>query len=284
MSITSTNELDRAISALYTDFTISKAAIANGAVGQYISLWRATGLPGQGAIPTGVGVGPQTPDNTTTGALNFTNRTLPQRSYISSMEMSSTNPIHTLEIHDRLAHQGGFVGNVTTSQIAAFDFNALLISQNLDARKGDTNYSDIQWWLEWYTDTGATASNATINVVFNDGTSGNLTVVAVGGTVRAGRMIPLNSLIASADQGKFIRGINNITLSASTGTAGNFGITATRYRCSILARSVNVKNSALWDKLGFPEILASSCLFPVTVIGSGTTSGTVQSKVKMVYM
>ena len=37
--------------------------------------------------------------------------------------------------------------------------------------------------------------NATVTVTYDDGTSGNLTTFAAGGTIRAGRMIPLNQLI-----------------------------------------------------------------------------------------
>lgn len=282
MAITSTNELSRGIRSKYTDFTISKNSLGNTAGGQYFSLWQASGFPIAGATPTGVGTGPIVVNNTTTGTISLTNRTAPVKNYISDIEVSTANALISLEIHDRLAHQGGFSGIVTTAQIASFDFSSLSLS-NISERKGDANYSDIQWWLEWYTATGATASNATINVTFNDATTGNLTVVAVGGTVRAGRMIPLNSLVAAADQGKFIRGINNITLSASTGTAGNFGFTATRYRCSLLTRTANVRYQRTWEQIGFPEIYSESGLFPVALVGNSTTTGIIQANGKLVY-
>lgn len=280
MSITTVDQFHLANDSRYQEFLVSKASLANSAAGQYFSLWTAAGLPAAGAAPGGVGVGPIVPNNTTTGAILLSDALTPEENYISELEMTAANPMTTVEIHDRLAHQSGFSGIVTTGQIAAFDFNAIS-SSNASERKGDADYSDIQWWLEWYTATGATASNATINVVFNDGSSNNLTVVAVGGTVRAGRMIPLNSLIDTADQGKFIRGINSITLSASTGTAGNFGITATRYRCSILARTTNVRNRAIWEQLAFPQIYRQSALFPI-VLTSTTSTGVVNSLVKVV--
>ena len=281
MAITTVDQFHLANDSHYQEFLVSKASLANAAAGQYFSLWTAAGLPGTGAAPGGVGVGPVVPNNTTTGAILLPDALAPEENYISELEMTAANPMTTVEIHDRLAHQSGFSGIVTTGQIAAFDFNAIS-SSNVSERKGDANYSDIQWWLEWYTATGATASNATINAVFNDGSSNNLTVVAVGGTVRAGRMIPLNSLIDAADQGKFIRGINSITLSASTGTAGNFGITATRYRCSLLARTTNVRNRAIWEQLAFPQIYPQSALFPI-VLTSTTNTGVINSLVKVVH-
>jgi hypothetical protein len=255
-----------------------KSSIANTVAAQYFSLWRALGYPGQGAIPTTAAI----PTHATLGAFSFSQQTLPVTSYLGLLEGISINAGQTIEFHDRLMHMGGLVGNVTTSQTVNLDVDANLGTSNLDARKGDGDYSDIQWWMEWYTDTGATASNATINVTFNDTTSANLTVVAVGGTVRASRMIPLNGLIASADQGKYIRDINNVTLSASTGTAGNFGFTATRYRGAVYCAAGNVRFNSTWTEMNLPEIFNSSCLFPIT-IASTTTTGLLRGAAKIIH-
>ena len=281
MAITTVDQFGLAFDSAYQDILVSKASLANAGVGQYFSLWQSAGLPTAGATPTGAGTGPQLVNNTTTGAMPIANRSSPLANYLAEVEMYAANQITTLEIHDRLAHQGGFSGTVTTAQIAAFDFNSLTLS-NISERKGDNNYSDIQWWLEWYVGTGATASNATVNVTFNDGTTGNLTAIALGGIVRAGRMLPLNSLIGAADQGKYIRGVNSITLSASTGTTGNFGITATRYRCGILSRTVNTRNRSIWEQIGFPIIHTDSALFPI-VLTNSTTTGIINSTIKVVY-
>jgi hypothetical protein len=134
--------------------------------------------------------------------------------------------------------------------------------------------------MEWYADTGATASNATINVTYNDDTSGNLTVVAVGGTLRASRMILLNGLIPAAASGKFIRDINTVILSASTTGAGNFGFTATRYRSGIYQPIANARFTADWAELGFPEIHNESCIFPIQ-LASTTSTGIVRATGKI---
>jgi hypothetical protein len=179
-------------------------------------------------------------------------------------------------------HMGGLNATLTTSQTVDLDLHANIASDNLEARLGDTNYSDVQWWMEWYTDTGATASNATINVTYNDGTSGNLSVQAVGGTSRASRMFPLNNLIPSADAGKYIRDINTVTLSASTGTAGNFGFTCTRYRAALFQPIANARFTADWAGLGLPEIPNETCLFPVQVAGT-TSTGIVRVTGKIIH-
>jgi hypothetical protein len=76
-----------------------------------------------------------------------------------------------------VAHFGGLNGTLTTAQTVSLDLSTLLATDNINLRKGDNNYSDVQWWLEWYTATGATAVTATIAVTYNDGTTGNLTAL-----------------------------------------------------------------------------------------------------------
>jgi hypothetical protein len=278
MTITTVDGLVSAMGNNSSRIIIDKASIANASAGNSFSLWRATGQPGQGAIPTTAA----TCDNTLTGALQFTQQTSPATSYIAILEGLCTNAVTTLEIHDRLMHMGGLSGTVLTAQTVNLDLNANLASDNLDVRKGDANFSDVQWWMEWYSDTGATASNATINVTYNDGTDGNLTVQAVGGTVRASRMISLNGLIPAAASGKYIRDINTVTLSASTGTAGNFGFTATRYRAALYKPLANARWTADWAGLGLPEIANESCLFGLQ-IASTTSTGIVRATGKIVH-
>jgi hypothetical protein len=270
MTITTRDQLINAMANNSTRLVIEKASISNTSFGQFHSLWRATGQPGQGAVP----VAAATCDETLLGAIRFTQQTAPATSYLTILEALCSNAGPTLEIHDRLMHMGGLNGTLTTAQTVNLDLNANLANDNLDARKGDANFSDVQWWMEWYTDTGATASNATINVTYDDGTSGDLTVQAVGGTVRASRMIPLNGLIPAAASGKYIRDINTVTLSGTgTGAAGNFGFTATRYRAAIYQPLANVRWTADWAALGLPEIANESCLFAVQIAGT-TTTGT----------
>lgn len=150
------------------------------------------------------------------------------------------------------------------------------------ARIGDANYSDIQWFLEWYTDTGATVVTATANVTYNDGTSGNLTGVSLAATRRASFMQPLNGLIPAASAGKYIRAVNTVTLSATTGTSGSFGVTATRPRASLTCPVANIKFSADWAALPVSETPNSSCLFMIQIAGT-TSTGTVRGAGKIAH-
>lgn len=257
---------------------IDKTSISNAAAGQYHSLFRATGQPGQGAIPGAAA----SCDNTLVGAMNFTQQTAPATSYLGWAAAATSNSAMTVEIHDRLAHMGGLSGTVTTAQTVNVDLNALSGSDNLAARIGDSNFSDVQWWVEWYTDTGATGVNLTAAVTYNDGTSGNLTAVALAATRRASFMLPLNSLVPAASAGKFIRDVDTITLSATTGTAGSFGVTATRLRGVIPSLVANLSTVMDWSQLGVSEIYNESCLFPI-VLASTTTTGTVRGSAKIAH-
>ena len=278
MAITTLDSLVNAMGNNSSRLVIDKASLANQLAGLFSSLWRATGQPGQGAIPTTTAV----PTHATTGALGFAQQTAPAASYLALLEGLDSNAAMTLEIHDRLAHMGGLSGIVTTAQTVGMDLSAILGTSNLDARKGDANYSDVQWWLEWYTDTGSTAVNITVNVTFNDASSANLLTLALPATRRVGMFYPLNGLIQAADSGKFIRDVNTVTLSATTGTAGNFGVTATRYRAGMFMPIANARFTNDWQQLGLPEIPNSACLFPV-LLNSTTSTGTLRATGKIIH-
>lgn len=271
MAITTRDQLIDALGNNSSRFVLNKASLSNAAAGQYHSLWRATGQPGQGAIPGAAAVC----DHTLVGSMGFTQQTSPATSYAAWANGACSNSAATIEIHDRLMHMGGLAGNVATAQTANLDVSANLATANLDARKGDANYSDIQWWLEWYTDTGGTAVTATVNVTYNDGSSGNLTAISLAATRRASFMQPLNGFIPAAGSGKYIRDVNTVTLSATTGTAGSFGVTATRPRMTLPLNVANKMEVFDWAQLGLPEIFNSSCLFPIQ-LASTTTTGTVR--------
>lgn len=275
MAITTLDSFLNSLANNSSRLVIDKASISNATAGGFHSLWRATGQPGQGAIPSTVAIC----DKNLTGSFQWPNQTSPTTTYLGYAYGVCSNASVTLEIHDRLAHIGGLLLNTTSAQTSAIDLGTLGLAAD---RRGDSNYSDVQWWLEVYSDGGATASNATINVTYNDASTGNLTVVAVGGTLRASRMIPLNGLIPSADSGKYIKGINSVTLSASTGTAGNFGFTATRARTTVPLLIANKSEAYDWTQLGLPEIYNDSCLF-VIEIASTTSTGTVRGGVKLAH-
>lgn len=278
MTITTRDQYLAALANNFSPIVIDKASLPNAVAGQLFSLWRATGQPAQAAIPTTAALC----TNALTGAIPFTQQTSPNTSYIGRLSLNSSNNAMSFELYDRIAHMGGLVLNVTTSQpVTGLDLDPAGLNPPAD-RLGATNYSSGQWFLDVYADGGATASNATINVTYGDGTSGNLTLLAVGGTLRAGRRIALTPLIPVADQGKFIRRPNSVILSASTGTAGNFGFTYSRFLTDSDSLVGNKTEKNDWAMLGLPNVPNGACL-EIMAVCSTTTTGTLRGNGKIVH-
>lgn len=275
MTITTRDGLINAIANNNSRLVIDKASIASQAASTYVSLWRATGQPGQGAIPSTAAVC----DNNLTGAFVFTQQTTPATSYFSWGNAVCSNASTTVEFHDRLMHMGGLSGTVTTAQTVGIDLSTNLATSNLNTRIGDSNYSDVQWWLEWYTATGASAVTATVAVTYNDGSTANLSA-SLTATRPASFMLPLNGLNTNA--GKYIRAVNSVTLSATTGTAGSFGVTATRPRTLMTLPTANKNEIFDWAQLGLPEIPNSACLFMIELT-STTSTGTLRGSAKLAH-
>lgn len=253
-----------------------KASLATQVVGQFTSLWRATGVPAQGAIPAAAAYCTKA----LTGAIGFTNQTAPATSYLAYHTLLCGTANTNLEIHDRLAHMGGLNGTLLTAQTVGIDLTTINAGGAVPAaRRGAADYSDVMWFLEWYTATGATASNATVNVTYDDASTGNLAVIAIGGTAIAASQM---RQLVPAVNGRFIRAVNSVTLSASTATAGSFGVTATRQRASMSVPIANVVYPFDWAQLGFPEIPNDSCLMGV-LMSTATASGTIKGQGKIIH-
>lgn len=278
MTITTADEMLDALWNNSSRIVIDKSSIANALAGGFFSSWRATGQPAQGAIPTTAAICTRT----TTGAFGFDSQTDPVKTYGGQLSLLCSNNATTIEFHDRVAHMGGLSLISTTSQTVGLDLTASGLNVPAE-RIGDANYSDIQWWLEMYGDGGATASNATINVTLNDGTDVNLNTLAVGGTLRTSRMLPLNGLIPQpAQSGKWIRDINTVINSASTGTAGNFGFTATRRRFDISCPLANFQSEKDFVALSSGQLSNDTCL-QMIVIPTTTTTGTLRGGGKLAH-
>jgi len=277
MTIDTRDALISALGNQHDKILWDKATITGQVSGGYSSLWKATGLPAAGANPTTAAYC----TSGLPGAIALTNQTAPAVGYLGWHTLTTGNANTNLEIHDRLAHMGGLSGTVTTAQTVGINLDTINAGGPVgDSRLGAADYSDVTWWLEWYTATGATASNATVNVTFSDNSTGNLAAIAVGGTaIGASRMIKLISNHAS---GLDIKAVNTVTLSASTATAGNFGVTATRQRTLLWTGAVANQSATFdWAQLGLPKIRNNSCLFGI-MLATATSTGTVKGFGKII--
>lgn len=268
MSIVNRDGIINGLANNNTPFFLDKTGLTNLGSGQLGSLWRSAGVPDVGAIPTSAAIC----TSALAGALPLVNQVDPMRGYLALAWYSNSNNVTGLEFHDRLAHMGGLSGTVTTAQ------GALSLAGLSADRLGAANYAEVQWWLEWYTDSGATSANATVNVTYHDNTTGNLAAVTLGATPRAARLFPLRSNVV----GKYIKAVNSVTLSVSTGTAGNFGITATRFRAAMTGSVAYKIEYFDWAALGLPRIDNDACLMLVALCASSVT-GTIRGGGKIIY-
>jgi hypothetical protein len=252
-----------------------KAAITTQVVGQYGSLWLSSGTPAAGAVPGAAAYCTKA----LTGSIQFDNQTLPTTNYLAYHTILTSVANTNLEIHDRIAHMGGLNGTLLTAQTVGIDLNTINSGSAVpSARLGAANYSDVLWLLEWYVATGATASNALVNVTYDDGSTGNLATIAIGGTAIAASQC---RQLVSAVNGRFIRGVNSVTLSASTGTAGSFGVTATRQIAAMSASNANRIDTFDWAQLGLPIVPNDACLFGL-LMSTAANSGTIKGQGKII--
>ena len=264
------NSIDTLLAALpsASDQIHNKTGFASQTVGQFASLWRAFGNPAQGAVPGAAAVC----TDALAGAFSLPARTgLQQRAILY---LSTTMPIQQgYVLVDRLAHMGGLSGIVTTAQTVSVDVSGA--GSNLPARIADTLYRNVRWFLEWYTTTGATVVNATCAVTYSDNSTGNI-VVALPASVAAARMIEIVSPGPLA-----IKAVNTVTLSATTGTAGSFGVTAMRVLADAFPVAANVLATFDWAALGLPLVEDSACLTPVIYAFASTNIGNTTARFKI---
>lgn len=231
-----------------------KASLSNAVAGAVYSLWRAAGNPTQGAIPSTWA----TCTKALEGAFSFSNPTAPVQTYAGRLSATLANA-GTLILADRVGHMGGLSGTSTSAQTV----NASIPSGRGLAADG----SDAQWNLEWYTDTGSTAVTATITYTDQTDTTGRTCTVSLVATTRAGRTYTI-----TPNAGQYIKSIQSVTLSATTGTAGSFGVTLRR----VLAEApVAVTNQAtVLDpvNIGMPRVYDDACL-ELLMLCSTTSTG-----------
>lgn len=177
------------------------------------SLWKVSGHPGAGATPaTGAGA---VPTRTTTGAMHIED---PAAGYVSRLDriaLAAAISGTVLCLYDRLVHTSGLSGTIGTPQ----SVNSVAIT------RPDALGEDVELWLEWYGATGSTPRTVSATYTNQAGT-GSRTTPSIDFPVSpvVGQMLRLP--LQDGDLG--VRSVQSVTLSGSTGTAGDFGVTLAR--------------------------------------------------------
>lgn len=193
---------------------IAGSAAPTVSSGRPNSYWRYDGTHGAGAIPTAGEI----PTRTTAGALPLAAVGSGRERWLIQAWASAHLTGWAL-LYDRLYHIGGLSGTSTDSQTVQGTTPSPALTRN-------TGGAGNMAFYEIYTAVGATGVTLTMTYVNQDGTNGRTSTASFGtstnNAVGYARVIPL----ASGDSG--IRSVTSVQLSATTGTAGNWGITIAR--------------------------------------------------------
>jgi hypothetical protein len=166
---------------------------------------------------------------------------------------------------DRLSHQGGLDGTVTSAQ-----------TTNLPTATLTRYTSGVGVWaaLEIYTAIGTGGATASVSYTNQAGTAGRTSVLPFGvsgySIADGAVVVPL----VSGDMG--VKSVESVTLSGSTGSAGNFGVTLFRplmaFPCGAPADPFrrHALNSG-WGG-GMPEIVDGACLQWMSTLGASNTT------------
>jgi hypothetical protein len=228
---------------MHKENRVAGAAAAATVIGEFTSLWQYEGYPAHGAAPGAVAA----PDNTTNGGMKQADPGGGRQKWLTgACGVAASNGM--LYLCDRLLHISGLSGTVTTAQTVGGSL---------------TRYTDgkgVEAWAEIYTQIGATATTITASYTDDAGNTGNTSpAVVFGGTSRreAQRMIPLG--LAAGDVG--VRAVASVTVLATTGTAGDFGVTLLKRLIGIPVPATAQGGLRSFMDGPMPEILTDACLF-----------------------
>lgn len=242
MAVSTLDALTAALTAGETR-TFLKSAFTGEGAGTWHSLWQVAGMPGAAATPpTGNG---EIPTDATVGAFPFTNAVGAANNYLGYISASST-VAGTLILYDRLWHNSGLSGTVTTAQT----FTQPALTRFTDGK-------GVELWAEFYSAIGATGATLTATYTDQDGNASNsATYVHPANAETVGQMVPLT--LAAGDYG--VRSVQQVTWSISTGVAGNFGLVLMKRIATIPLQTLNVAAVGNAFSTGLREIPDDACL------------------------
>lgn len=190
---------------------ISGVAAPAPIIGRGCSIWQYDGMPASGTVPTSGAI----PIRTTQGAIPFTPAGGGRDKHLIGASITP-NTAGVYLLYDRLYNIGGLSGVSTADQTVQGSPASPALTRN-------TSGAGNMAFYEIYTIIGVTSTTLTMTYTNEAGTGSRTSTFNIGATNfrEATRMqrIPL----AAGDSG--IQAIEKIKLTASTGSAGDFGIT-----------------------------------------------------------
>jgi hypothetical protein len=189
--------------AYISQFSVLNQITANAG---YYSYWQKNLAPSNGVSPSGVTGDALT--NATAGAIPLPTIPGGNTLYLDCASLSATTALSGT-ISDRFVHTNGLNGTLTSTQAV----NTVALPARATGGVG------VMIALEAYIATGATPVTFTVSYTNSGGTSGRVGLVT--GTLNlAGKMLPVQ--LDANDVG--VQSVQSVTQSATSGTAGNYGV------------------------------------------------------------
>ncbi|MBP8880667.1 MAG: hypothetical protein KBG77_06160 [Dermatophilaceae bacterium] len=251
--------LDALLAALpAAEFDVYKASQVAEGPGTWLSMWRAAGIPAAGAIPPAFSTGgAYVPTRASVGAIGQPNPA--GNRYLANLNMTAST-VGSLIVYDRLWTCSGFGTVVTTAQ-------NVVSGGTLPAGRTPIGASDVELWLEVYAAPGATAATWTITAPDGGGTSRAYTYSHPANAETVGQMMPVVPPAAAAAG---VAVPTSFQASATSGTAGDIGITLMRRLAVVPFSSANIGAALDAFALGLPEVFDDACL--ALMVQCSTTS------------
>lgn len=200
----------------------------------------------------------------------FSNPTGGELTYLG-LAAPSVQTVGSLLIYDRVWSCSGMSGTSAVAQ-NIISFPALT--------RPDSSGTGLQMFAEIYTQIGATGTTITASYTNSANTSGRTTVAqSIGNTGlrEVHRMIPMP--LQAGDTG--VKSIASATLAATTGTAGDFGLTLGKL-IAVLPCTVAGANPPFdWSQLGLPPVSDDAALNFI-LQASTTSSGLMYGGFKLI--
>lgn len=251
-----------------TNAYMYKTASTTTVAGDFVSLYEIGGVPALPAIPSSIA---STCTSTTDGAMQVLSGSTDIH-YIAAANAIVAS-VANISIFDRLHHCGNLSGASTEVQAANVSSTG-----SFDTGRCSST-TPTEWFLEWYTTTGTSTATANCDVTFTDASTATISV-ALSATRRQSQLLRILSTVTPT---KIIQSVQNVTLSATTGTAGSFGVTVGKRLCDLPAvTGGNYGVSADFAALGMPSLIGQACLWPVAWAQT-TSIGISAISLKVIY-
>ncbi len=243
-------------------FWFSFNLIQVSGVTSYGVFWPMLGLPNPGELAATATICTRT----TMGSFPYQNATGGNSIYCAILNLRAAASRWSYILVDRLAHITNLSTTSTSVQTVGIDVSV----GGLSSRIGLSDYSEVQWFIESYGDTGVGTFTTTVTYTNAAGVSGqtiSVTIATLG--FNLGR-----AMLLVGNNGEKIKSIESVQNTAVPPTTTNFGIAAVRPYTSAYISNYTGFSTNSFSKTTCPKIPTDACLTGMVFqpLGSSTVS------------